>query len=104
MRLSKLRKKTIRQAMRERRAGRMTDEQMAAVDAVVNDPVKLAELNERVEKDVNPWNRADGLIGADWREWLANVWDWFVENWPTILKIIITIAPLLLLEPEREDS
>ena len=104
MKLEKLRRKTIRQALRERRAGRMTDEEMRAVEVVVNDPKALAELNERVERDVNPWNRADGLIGVDWKTWLANLWDWFVENWPTILRIIMTIAPLLLLEPKRENS
>lgn len=104
MNLRKLRRKTLRQAMRERRAGRMTDEQMLSVQAVVDDPKALAELNARVEKDVNPWNRADGLIGLDWKELWANIWDWFVENWPKILEIILTIAPLLILEPKREDS
>jgi len=104
MRLAKLRRKTLRQAQRERSAGRLTSEQYTAVLAVCDDEKALSELNERVENDVNPWNRADGLIGLDWSSIWANLWDWFVENWPEILKIIMTIAPLLLLEPKREDS
>lgn len=104
MRLAKLRKKTLRQARRERNAGRMTQEQYQSCVAVANDEHALAELNMRVERDVNPWNRADGLTGLDWKTFWATVWDWFVENWPAILKIILTIAPLLLLEPQREDS
>ena len=103
MRLSKLRKKTLKQAKRERRRGSLTQEQYRACIAVVEDHAALVELNERVERDVNPWNRADGLIGADWSTWLSNLWDWFVENWPAILKVIMTIAPLLLLEPQNED-
>ena len=65
MRLSKLRKKTLKQAKRERRRGSLTQEQYRACIAVVEDHAALVELNERVERDVNPWNRADGLIGAD---------------------------------------
>lgn len=102
MKLERLRNKTLRQARRELRAGRMTQDEMAKVEAVVANPVTLAELNLRVERDVNPWNRADGLTGG-LKDVLTNVWDWFVKNWPAILKIIITIAPLLL-EPKRENS
>jgi hypothetical protein len=40
----------------------------------------------------------------NWSGWVSNVWDWFVANWPKILNIILTIAPLLLMETEREDS
>ena len=68
---------------------------------------KLQMLNDRIEAEVNPWNQ-QGLIrgdrkGWDWQTWLANAWDWFVANWPEILKIIITIAPLLL-EPRKDAN
>jgi len=82
----------------------MTQEQYDACVEVCKSKEALRNLNEQIETDVNPWKRADGLIGADWKTWWSNVWDWFVENWPKILKIILTIAPLLLLEPRREDS
>jgi hypothetical protein len=104
MRLKKLRKKIRRQAKRELRANRITQQQADHCMAVAgaSDAV-LRKLNSRIENEVNPWNRADGLIGASWSGWLTNVWDWFVANWPKILNIILTIAPLLL-EPAREDS
>lgn len=103
MKLSKLRRKLRNQARREYAAGNLDTVEFGKCMAVAGNDVALAELNETIERDVNPWNRADGLIGADWKTWLANVWDWFVANWPTILKIIITIAPLLILEPKHED-
>ena len=99
MKLNKLRRKLKRQARKEEKlANRM------AIDEVLSDPLKLEMLNQRIEAEVNPWNQDGVLMGAGWKDWLANAWDWFVANWPAILKIIITIAPLLLLEPKHEDS
>jgi hypothetical protein len=105
MKLKKLRRKIRRQAKREWRAGRITRQQADHCLAVANarDSI-LRKLNSRIENEVNPWNRPAVLIGADWRGAVANVWDWFVANWPKILNIILTIAPLLLMEPKREDS
>lgn len=104
MRLSKLRRKVRRQARLGRLNGSMTEGQYQAAIAICKNETALAELNNRVENEINPWNRTDGLIGADWREIWANIVDWFKENWPAILRIILTILPLLILEPEREDS
>ena len=104
MRLKKLRKRIRRQVKREVRAGRMSQREAYRCEAVAANDAALQKLNERIENEINPWNRADGLIGAGWKGWLTNVWDWFVANWPKILNIILTIAPLLLLEPKREDS
>ena len=105
MKLKRLRKKIRRQARRELRAGRLTQQQadhcLAVSDA--SDAV-LRKLNSRIENEVNPWNRANGLIGASWKGWLSNAWDWFTANWKLVLNIILTIAPLLLMETEREDS
>jgi len=102
MRLPKLKRKLQKQARSEYAKGNLSTEEYNACIALSENEVELAKFNDRIEKDVNPWNRADGLIGADWKTWLANLWDWFVANWPTILQIIITIAPLLL-EPNNED-
>jgi len=104
MKLKKLRRKIRRQAKRELRAGRITQLQADQCEAVTANDVTLQKLNERIENEVNPWNRTNGLIGSSWKSWLSNAWDWFVANWPAILKIILKIAPLLLLEPKREDS
>ena len=104
MKLKKLRRKIRRQAKRELRAGRMTQQQSDQCEVVANNDLALQMLNERIENEVNPWNRANGLIGASWKGWFSNAWDWFVANWPKILNIILKLAPLLLLEPDREDS
>jgi len=100
MRLNKLRKKLRRQIRREKLVGK----ERKAVEAVLQDKPSLVSLNERIEAEVNPWNQ-DGLIGDDrsWRQFLSDLWDWFVANWPKILEIILTIAPLLM-EPPHEDS
>lgn len=102
MNLNVLARKVRREARRDRRRGVISREEYEACYAVTEDWDALEQLNRRVEAEVNPWNQ-NGLVGADWREWLANLWDWFKENWPEILRIILTIAPLLLLEPEDED-
>jgi hypothetical protein len=105
MRLKKLRKKIRRQVKREVRAGRMTRREAYRCEAVAANDAALRKLNERIENEVNPWNPGpNNLIGMNWSGWVSNVWDWFVANWPKILNIILTIAPLLLMETEREDS
>jgi hypothetical protein len=103
MKLKKLRKKLRKQLRKETKlANRIR------IEEVLGSEEGLRMLNERIEAEVNPWN-SQGLIRGDrerwsFSEWWANVWDWFVANWPKILEIIITIAPLLLLEPKRENS
>ena len=103
MQLNKLARKVRREARRGRRRGVMTREEYQACLAVSEDWDALEQLNRRVEAEVNPWNQ-NGLIGVDWREWLSNLWVWFKENWPAILEIILTIAPLLLLEPNYDED
>ena len=100
----KLRRKVRKQARREYRKGNMTREQYGAAMAVTASDEALVELQNRIdEQQLDPWKNPQRLIGVDWREMLSNLWDWFIENWPAILKIILTIAPLLLLEPRYED-
>lgn len=103
MKLNTLRRKLRKQLRNETKlANRLR------IEAVLGSEEGLQMLNERIEAEVNPWNQ-QGLIRGDregwsFSEWWANVWDWFVANWPAILKIIITIAPLLLLEPRNADK
>jgi hypothetical protein len=104
MKLKKLRRKIRRQVKRELRAGRLPASQAAHCLAFADNEAALQKLNERIENEVNPWNRANGLIGASWTGWISNAWDWFAANWKSILQIILKIAPILLLEPKREDS
>lgn len=71
--------------------------------AVADNEVALNELQVLIKDEkLDPWANPERLVG-DWRDALRNLWDWFVENWPKILEFILTIAPLLLLEPKYED-
>ena len=103
MRLSRLKKKVMRQAGRGRRNGSLSEAEYAACVKVVESREGLVKLNEQVEAEVNPWNRADGLKG-DFKEWLANLWDWFQEHWPEILALILKLAPLLLILENNDDE
>lgn len=105
MRRAKLRRKVRQQARREFRRGAMTQDQFKSAMAVAASNEALDELQQRIdEAGLDPWKNPDRLIGADWRSFFSNLWDWFVENWPAILALIMKIAPLLLLEPKHEDS
>ena len=104
MRREKLRRKALRQAGREFKRGRIDAEQLDAVERICDDDVAFAEFHRQVENDINPWNQPiDQLVGMDWRTMWANLKDWFVENWPQILALIMKLLPLLLLEPKHED-
>ena len=103
MRINKLRKKLRRQARRELRAGRITQQQADQCEAVAADYWTLRALNSEIERQLGPWYCADFAV-MGWKGWFASLWDWFVANWPEILKIILKIAPLLLMEKTREDS
>ena len=103
MRLKTLRRRTLRQARRELRRDNMTLDQYKQVVKVCDDNTKLAILNIRVKQEVNPWNHPSDLYGADWRTVFKNIWDWVKTNWPAILKIILTIAPLLILDEGDEN-
>jgi len=100
MNLKKLRRKLIKQAKRERRKGNMSRDEFLKVVAVADDPAALAELNTRVEEEVYATRYSGVTVGG----FFSNLWDWFVANWPKILNIVLTIAPMFLMEPKDEDS
>ena len=102
MRLSKLRRKVRQRARVGLLNNTMTEREYRSAMDVAKDDTLLARLNVRIEADVNPWKRADGLIGADWSEIWANLIDWFKENWPTILRIILTIV--LIMETNKDED
>jgi hypothetical protein len=104
MRLNKLRRKILRQVTRELAAERMTKAQADSAWAVCEDKEKLAELNERIEAEVNPWRSRRSIIGMKGGDVLANLIDWFKENWATILRLILTLIPIFLEPKHDEDS
>jgi len=103
MNLSKLRGKVKRHSRRSLRRGDITEYQHRLVMAVCADEDALDQLNEQIEAEINPWSRPDGLVGAGFKEWLSNAWDWVKEHWPEILALILKLAPLLLILDEEDD-
>jgi hypothetical protein len=107
MKLSKLRRKIKRYARYDYFINRtMTRGEYAKVMIVADNDASLVMLLVRIdEAKLDPWKHPSRLISGDGTSFFANLWDWFLENWPTILRIILTIAPLLLMETDKhEDS
>jgi hypothetical protein len=85
--------------------GRMEPGVYAHVVNVCNDPAKLAMWNKAIaEARLNPWEFPATRLTGDWKDIVNGIWDWFVANWPTILSILLKVLPLLMLEPQDEDS
>jgi hypothetical protein len=102
MRIKKLRRKVRQQARLGLLTGKMSERDYDAAIWVANSDTLLNKLNDRIEAEVNPWKRADGLIGTDWNVIWANLIDWFKANWPTILRIILTIV--LIMETNKDED
>ena len=76
--------------------GRITREEYDHVKEAVKDPELLRWWQADVERNCQaPWR--DGKFD------FSEIWEWFKENWPTILKILLTIAPLML-EPGPDEE
>jgi hypothetical protein len=105
-RLRKLQRRTMKQARRELSKGNLGYTDYVKVLDVVGTESGVRQLDAKIrEARLNPYEGGDMLVGLDWKSVFANLWDWFKANWPAILKFILTIAPLLLLEQQRnEDS
>jgi hypothetical protein len=101
MRLQKLKRKLYRQATREQAAGRLTQDEWDACVRICLDEEKLAELNERIEAEINPWRSPRSIASMKAGDVLANLIDWFKENWATILRLILTLIPIFL-EPKHD--
>jgi len=94
MKLKKLKRKLKSHAAKELLRGRLSMDEFRKVFSVANNDAALAELNRKL-----PAVRYGSTAGA----W-ANFWDWFVANWPDILNLILTLAPLFLEEHYEEDQ
>lgn len=82
-------RKARRVARRAYWRGRMTREEYEQVKEAVKNPEVVARWQAKVEEThKTPWRNGN----FDFSE----IWEWFKENWPTILKILLTLAPLLL--------
>ncbi|MHC4702591.1 MAG: hypothetical protein ACYTFQ_18670 [Planctomycetota bacterium] len=89
-------RKAKRVARRAFWRGQITREEYEHVKEAVQDPELVRWWQADVERNLQaPWR--DGEFD------FAAIWEWFKENWPTILKILLTIAPLLL-EPAPDEE
>jgi len=70
------------------------------------DPETVIAWKAAVEKGVSgaPWLQKRGY----WQDIFTEIWEWFLENWPAILKIILSlmvfIEPMPKSKDEEEDS
>jgi hypothetical protein len=94
-------RKARRVARRQYRHGLISSEEYQQVREASRDPEIVARWEAEVERQLGaPWKLRTG-----WFDWSA-IWEWFIENWPTILRILLTLLPLILAErqPAEEDE
>jgi hypothetical protein len=98
-----LRRKVRKEARRSRRSGEISREEYKAALAVAKSDEALDALQREIDyAKLDPYENPSQLWGMDWTEILANLMNWFTENWPQILEFIMTILPLLS-EPKHAD-
>ena len=94
-------RKVRRVARRQLRRGKIDQEIYKKIAVGSRDPATVKKWRSAVERGVSgaPW-----LVktGVDWRERLTEIWEWFIENWPTILKIILSL--LVFIEPPPQPK
>lgn len=95
---AKLARKARKQARKARRRGEITGQMYTHIMRATNDPIVLDEWNYQIEEArLNPWDNKTQLMGFSW----SDLWDWFEENWPQILEMLLMILPLLALDEEK---
>ncbi len=65
------------------------------------DPDTVAKWKAAVETNLSgaPWTIK---TGGGFRVRLPEIWKWFIENWPAILKLILTLA--VFIEPPQSEG
>lgn len=77
------------------RSGQLSADEYDQICAKTMDLKSLQAICDHIEND------DDQLYGdVDWQGW----WRWMVDNWPSILRFIMTLAPLLLDEPPQRGG
>lgn len=94
-------RKIRRVARRQRRRGKIDRKTYQKIADGSRDPVTVAKWKKAVESGVPgaPWTLSTGM---DWREMLTAIWEWLIENWPTILKIILSLLVFIEPPPKRK--
>jgi len=89
-------RKVRRLARRQRRRGKLDSKTYQKIVDGSRDSEMVAKWKVAIESGVSgaPWLQKTGM---DWREMIEAIKDWFLENWPAILKILLTL--LVFIEP-----
>lgn len=76
--------------MLARHGDEMLPQEKAAVQRAINEPVLLGQWLDKINEIKDQPN--DNLMqGIAWDK----VWDWFKANWPTILKLLLSLLVLV---------
>jgi hypothetical protein len=96
-------RKVRRVARRQKRRGKIDQKTYKKIVEGSRNSAAVAKWQAAIEKGVRdaPWLRKTGV---DWRERLTEIWEWFLENWPTILKIILSLLVFIEPPPQSEEN
>jgi len=98
-----LARKVRRQLSRARRNEEISDSAYAKAYESTFSSAAMSELNSKISTaQLNPWEHRGVLMTSLKGFDFSNIWDWFQENWPEILRMLMLILPLLLDDGDRE--
>jgi hypothetical protein len=92
-------RKLRRVARRQWRHGKLDRETYQKIVNGSRNPSTVVKWKRAVENGVSnaPWVQKAGV-----NEIFTTIWDWFLENWPQILEIILTL--LVFIEPPPQSD
>lgn len=92
-------RKIRRVARRQRRRGKISREEYQKIKDGSRDPIMVAKWKKAIESGVPgaPWT-----VSTGWRDIFTAIWEWLIENWPAILKIILSLLVFIEPPPKRK--
>lgn len=72
----------------------MQPAERAAVETAINDPVMLRKWCNKINDTCPPPDDIPEYVLYSGGEFMDRLWDWFKENWPTLLKLLLTLLVL----------
>lgn len=102
--MNRRQRRLARRIRRQAERSVLTSEEWDAVRTVCASPEKLDMLQAKIkEARLNPWENPNQLAMMDWKDIWATLWDYIKAHWIEILRLILTLAPLLL-EPNHSED
>lgn len=96
-------RKVRRVARRQYRHGKLDRNSYQKIVAGSHDPKTVMRWQAAVEKVPGaPWLQKTKMRSRDWQNIFAVIWTWFIENWPAILKILLSL--LMFVEPPKSEE